>query len=211
MGKIMRFLHIVLQFPILGIQIMDFLIQIDPIMPGKRARAQAAGGSMAISSKFKVQSSKLGAGFTLIELLIVVAVIGILAAVIFQNFSGIRDRARDGERKSDMAVIQSALEIYRSDIGNYPSQGSITTSGVLNCNVAFTGGSPPNTYLRSVPCDPLNTGQHRYFYNATGSNPSVYILVSCLENTDDSEKDAGNDSAFCTGGTTNWSYTVTNP
>jgi general secretion pathway protein G len=206
----MRFLPIVLQFLPLGIQLMDFLTQIDPIMHGKCVRAQDAGGSMVISSKFKVQSSKLGAGFTLIELLIVVAVIGILAAVIMQNFSGIRDRARDGERKSELAVIQSALEIYRSDIGNYPSQGSITTSGVLNCNTSFTGGSPPNTYLRSVPCDPLNTGQHRYFYSASGGSPSSYSLIACLENVNDSQKDTTNNGS-CTGGTTNWSYTVRNP
>ena len=54
-------------------------------------------------------------GFTLVELLIVVAIIGILSTLLMANFIGVRQRARDAQRKADLRQIQSALELYRSD------------------------------------------------------------------------------------------------
>src|SRR3989344_6888197 len=54
-------------------------------------------------------------GFTLIELLVVIAVIAMVIVVIFPNFMGIRQRARDTGRKSDLAQLQKALEIYKQD------------------------------------------------------------------------------------------------
>ena len=41
-------------------------------------------------------------GFSLIELMIVVAIIGILSALVMANLVGIRQRARDGQRKADL-------------------------------------------------------------------------------------------------------------
>ncbi|MBI2195693.1 MAG: type II secretion system protein [Candidatus Levybacteria bacterium] len=59
-------------------------------------------------------------GFTLVELLIVIAIIGVLTTLLMANFIGVRQRARDAQRKSDLRQIQSALELYRSDQGSYP-------------------------------------------------------------------------------------------
>ena len=66
-------------------------------------------------------SRSSGAGFTLIELLVVIAIIGILTTFLVANFVGVKSRARDGQRKSDLRNIQAALEIYRSDKSVYPS------------------------------------------------------------------------------------------
>ena len=60
-------------------------------------------------------------GFTLVELLIVIAIIGVLSALLMANFIGVRQRARDAQRKSDLRQMQSALELYRSDLGLYPT------------------------------------------------------------------------------------------
>src|SRR5579872_5421721 len=59
-------------------------------------------------------------GFTLIELLIVLAIIGVLTGLLLANFIGVRERARDAQRKSDVKQIQTALELYRQDNGTYP-------------------------------------------------------------------------------------------
>ena len=59
-------------------------------------------------------------GFTLIELLVAISIIGVLSSFLLANFVGIRQRARDGVRKSDLRQIQSALELYRSDQSKYP-------------------------------------------------------------------------------------------
>ncbi len=152
--------------------------------------------------EFRIKnSSNKGKGFTLIELLIVMAIIGILSTFLLVNFVGIRQRARDTERKSNLRQVQSALELYRADLGSYPTS-------LPSCGSELTGGSPPTTYMRRIPCDPLNTGQHIFTYVSDGN---TYNLYACLENATDSQKDATNNSTYCTGGTTNWSFTLQNP
>jgi len=148
---------------------------------------------------------------TLVELLIVIGVIGVLVGslVILINPAAQLRKTRDATRKSDLSQIRSALELYRSDIGNYPPEADITTGGVLNCSTAFTGGSPANTYMQRVPCDPLNAVPYKYYYDSP--TVATYSLIACLEDTKDTQKDSSNNSAYCTGGTTNWSYTVINP
>ena len=137
-------------------------------------------------------------GFTLIELLVVIGIIGVLAGFLMVNFVGVRQRARDGVRKSDLRQIQAALEIYRSDQGSYKPN-------ILPCGSRLTDPSNTITYMQKIPCDPLtNSTFTNYSYSSSGS---TYIIVACLENTNDPQKDASN---VC-GVSTRWSYTVTNP
>lgn len=133
-------------------------------------------------------------GFTLIELLIVIAIIGVLATLLMVNFVGVRQRARDAQRKSDLRQMQSALELYRADNGNYPNS-------LPNCNSVFSLNG--TTYMQTVPCDPLGGG---YTFASTGT---TYSIIACLENLNDSQKDAAN-VAPCNG-TSNFSFTVINP
>jgi general secretion pathway protein G len=130
-------------------------------------------------------------GFTLIELLVVVAIIGILSALLMSNFVGIRQRARDGQRKSDLRQIQSALELYRADNGSYPTDPAIFTGGSIVCNVALSSGGV--TYMKSIPCDPLGTASSPLFYQYVGTTAN-YCIRACLENTNDSQKDPTNDT-----------------
>jgi type II secretion system protein G len=141
-------------------------------------------------------------GFTLIELLIVVAIIGVLATLLMANFVGVRQRARDAQRKSDLRQIQAALEIYRSDNGSYPPTP-------LPNPLTYNG----STYMTKIPSDPMNTGQYIYHYLISNGTTCLtgYCLIACLENVSDSQKDPLDNSSFCSGGTTNWSYTLTNP
>ncbi|MFH1741960.1 MAG: prepilin-type N-terminal cleavage/methylation domain-containing protein [bacterium] len=59
-------------------------------------------------------------GFTLIELLIVVAIIGILAAIAVPNFMNARIRASVAKVEADMRTLATALESYRLDNNGYP-------------------------------------------------------------------------------------------
>ncbi len=154
-------------------------------------------------SSFIIRKS---AGFTLIELLIAMGIIGILSSFLLANFIGVRQRARDGVRKSDLRQIQASLELYRSDKGVYPAT-------LTACGTSFTDGAAiPVVYMQKIPCDPINTTPYIYQYSPSGA---AYYLTACLENVNDSQKDSANNlnppgTQGCDG-TKNWSYTLQNP
>ena len=164
------------------------------------------------NAKLKMQNSKLQFkiknfrnGFTLIELLVVIAIVGILAGFLMANFIGVRQRGRDGVRKSDLRQIQSALELFRSDKGCYPGPGCAALNPLPACGSAMASGGI--TYMQEIPCDPLGTAPFVYSYTSAGGG-ATYSLFSCLENTNDPQKDSSNNAA-CTGAS--WSFTVANP
>ncbi len=67
-----------------------------------------------------MKSSKKG--FTLIELMIVVAIIGILAAVAVPKFAEMLEKAREGATKGNIGAVKSAISIYYGDTeGNWPA------------------------------------------------------------------------------------------
>jgi len=59
-------------------------------------------------------------GFTLIELLIVVAIIGILAAIAIPQFASYRQKAYNSAAQSDLKNAKTALESYYADNQYYP-------------------------------------------------------------------------------------------
>src|SRR5277367_7070954 len=54
-------------------------------------------------------------GFTLIELMIVVAIIGILAAIAIPRFAQMLEKSREGSTKGNLGAIKSAASIYYGD------------------------------------------------------------------------------------------------
>jgi type II secretion system protein G len=59
-------------------------------------------------------------GFTLIELLVAISIIATLTAIVLPNFMGARERAKDTQKKEDMAALKNALRMYYNDTQSYP-------------------------------------------------------------------------------------------
>ena len=67
-----------------------------------------------------MKSSRHARGFTLIELLIVVAIIGILAAIAIPQFNAYRARAYNASAVSDLRAFRIVIESYLQSYASYP-------------------------------------------------------------------------------------------
>jgi general secretion pathway protein G len=107
-------------------------------------------------------------GFTLIEIMVVIAILGILAALIVPKIMSRPDEARRVAAKQDIGSIMQALNLYRLDNGRYPTQ----EQGLPALISKPTTDPVPNNwkdggYLDKLPSDPWG---HTYQY----LNPGVH-------------------------------------
>lgn len=86
-------------------------------------------------------------GFMLLELIIVVAIIGILAAVAIPNLIGMTDEAKIAKIQSDLSTIGTAMEVYH-----------VKKGGTYPANLSTLAGD--NGYLKKVPDPPTGAGTY---------------------------------------------------
>ncbi|MCH8542937.1 MAG: type II secretion system major pseudopilin GspG [Alcanivorax sp.] len=122
---------------------------------------------MNIQARRKAQK-----GLTLIEIMVVVAILGLLAAMIVPNVIGQGEQARVDLAKSNMASIASALDMFRLHNSRYP-----TTEEGLRALVERPSNArswPEGGYLSRIPEDPWGND---YVYISPGSS-GPYDLIS---------------------------------
>lgn len=96
----------------------------------------------------RLKSSK---GFSLIELMIVVAIIGVLAAIAVPNYQKFQARSKQSEAKSNLAAIYSAEKSFQAEWQQYTGRFrdiGYEPEGWLRYNTGFSGAGiatiPPN-------------------------------------------------------------------
>ena len=112
-------------------------------------------------------------GFTLIELLVVIAIIGILATLAVVALQNSRKSANDAKTLADIRQIQTALELYFNDNGEYPLTGEIDNTIATGSFIYMTKVPSPST-SSSGDC---GQGGDNYLYSSDGSS---YIIQFCI-------------------------------
>ena len=89
----------------------------------------------------KINKKRDEKGFTLIELMIVIAIIGILAAIAIPQFSAYRMRAYNSAAQSDLRNCATAQEAYFVDEQTYGAHGNLTLNTSENVTLTASGGT----------------------------------------------------------------------
>jgi len=135
-------------------------------------------------------------GFTLIELLIVVAIIGILAAIAVPNFLNAQVRAKVSRAQAEERELRTALEEFFIDNNSYPPLTNLDRAisrlyqnnpgNIDSARIEIGTGTrarriyltTPVGYISSLPFDPFrgSGNEHTYLYGSNGT--SYYIVTS---------------------------------
>ncbi len=111
-------------------------------------------------------------GFTLIELMVVLAILGVLAALIVPNVLDRADDARSTAARTDVNNLMQALKLYRLDNQRYPAAEQGLQALVVK---PTTGPAPLNwkPYVDKLPNDPWG---RPYQYMNPGIKGEVDVL-----------------------------------
>ncbi|MCA9356995.1 prepilin-type N-terminal cleavage/methylation domain-containing protein [Candidatus Nomurabacteria bacterium] len=131
-------------------------------------------------------------GFTLLEVMVVIAIIGILSAVVVVNYASVKEAARDDIRKADLKSLQLALKLYKAQNGVYPDAGcgeatywtgpgthSNGFGGNLTDCPEYIVGLVPE-FIGELPTDPNKESEidKGYIYHVNGTHDAYKVLVN---------------------------------
>jgi type II secretion system protein G len=133
---------------------------------------------------------KRESGFTLIELLIVIAIIGILAAIAIPNLLNAVQRGKQKRTMSDMRTMATAIEAYAVDNNVYPD-GVCTTASYTITDTTLTDTSLSLLSPTYIANPVRKDGWDNYFQYGAPNDGQQYVLLS-----------RGRDKMYDTGGPT---------
>ena len=147
------------------------------------------------SSRLPVTLRQWSGGFTIVELMVVITIISILAGLILSTAGYVQKKGATSRASGEIAAMAAALENYKADNGDYPSNSSsANTTSLLQALMPTNGGKiyyefKTNSITNTGILDPFGLPYYYIYTNGAPNNgTNFYDLWSTAGGSGNSAK-----------------------